>query len=236
VVLFSQGASTVPAGLLFTVAFRVADDLANGTMTDVIGLTADNAIDVPDGSGGVTSAATSASDSDGNGLTFGFEDSVVEIGCEPPATPTGVAATQNRSDGVLVTWDVVATTGAEYRVYRNTVNNAATAVPLGDSWQSNTTYLDITANVPVVISGDGCNMPDMVNEVHYFYWVQARTADGCQGSLSAASAEGFRVQAKALAVAALFPGAMGAATPLVYGSVVLLLAGLARRRPPMGRS
>ena len=193
-------------GALVTIAFTVASGLSNGTMTDVIGLTENNAIVIPDGSGGVVAAASSASRSTAEGsavaVSYDFENAEVFVGCEPPLAPTGVTATQDRSDGVLVGWSAVATTGAEYRVYRNTTNNAATSLPLGESWQSNTTFLDITARVPEVVAGDGCTVADQINEVHYFYWVRARTPEGCQGLLSAASAEGFRTQAKSLATAA----------------------------------
>ncbi|MCF6285831.1 MAG: hypothetical protein L3K26_11625, partial [Candidatus Hydrogenedentes bacterium] len=221
--------TSIPEGLLFTVAFSVGGALSNGIMTDVIGLNDGNAILVPDGSGGVVAASTSASRSTENGasavaVSYGFEDLVVSIGCNPPEVPANITATQNRSNDVLVGWSAVATTGAEYRVYRNTTDNSASAVALGTVWQSSTTFTDITAQVPEVIAGDGCTVPDQVSEVHYFYWVKARTVDGCQGDLSATSAEGFRVSAKQVAVAAaMIPtgGALG--TSLVYGVAVFLL-------------
>lgn len=219
VVVFSQNSTAISAGTLFTVAFTVTDGLDNGTMTDVMGLTADNAIVIPDGSGGVTPASTSASDANGGALTYGFNDAVIEIGCDPPGTPAGVTATQNRSDGVQIGWSAVATTGAEYRVYRNTVNNAASALALGTEWQTSTSFLDVSALVPAVVPGDGCTVPDQVTEVSYFYWVRARTPEGCQGSLSANSAEGFRVQAKREQAASLVPR-------VESGGTLLLLLGL----------
>ncbi len=228
VVIFSQNSTAISAGTLFTVAFTVTGGLENGTMTDVMGLTADNAIVIPDGSGGVTPASTSASDANGAALTYGFEDAVIEIGCAPPGTPSGVTATQNRSDGVQIGWSAVATTGAEYRVYRNTVNNAASALALGTEWQTSTSFLDISALVPAVVPGDGCTVPDQVTEVSYFYWVRARTPEGCQGSLSATSAEGFRVQAKREQVASLVPGADTLGTALLF---LALLGVLVKGRP-----
>ena len=220
--------TVIPEGLLFTVAFSVAGGLSNGLMTDVIGLNDDNAILVPDGSGGVVPASTSASrsvetETGAVAVTYAFEDLVVSIGCDPPEVPTNITASQDRSDGVLIGWSAVATTGAEYRVYRNTTNNNASAVALGTVWQSSTTFTDITAQVPEVVAGDGCTTPSQVNEVRYFYWVQARTAAGCQGELSATSAEGFRVQAKQFAAAGMIPMAGVSGTSLVYGMALFLL-------------
>ena len=217
--------NVIPAGPLFTVAFTVSGDLGNGTMTDVIGLSDGNAIVVPDGSGGVTPAATSASRSENGGMSavavsYGFQDVTLSIGCEPPETPSGVTATQDRSDGVSVSWSAIATTGAEYRVFRSTTNLSNTALPLGDGWQSNTSFTDVTALVPETSTGDGCTMPSQTNEVRYFYWVKARTSDGCQGALSTDSAEGFRVSASKVAAAGAMPLA---GTPLLYGAAVVLL-------------
>ena len=122
-------------------------------------------------------------------------------------------------------WSAVATTGAEYRVYRNTVNNAASALALGAEWQTSTSFLDISALVPVVVPGDGCTVPDQVTEVNYFYWVRARTPEGCQGGLSATSAQGFRVQAKQQRAASLLPGVESGGTMLlILGLLVVLTA------------
>jgi hypothetical protein len=217
--------NVVPAGLLFTVAFTVSPDLGNGSTTEVIGLSDDNAVVVPDGSGGATPAATSASRSEDGGMSavavsYGFQDTELSVGCEPPETPAGVSATQDRSDSVLVNWSAVGTTGAEYRVFRSTTNLSNTALPLGDGWQSNTSFMDVTALVPETSTGDGCTMPSQATEVRYFYWVKARTVDGCQGALSNDSAEGFRVQAKKVVTAGAMPLA---GTPLLYGAALVLL-------------
>jgi len=220
--------TAIPAGPLFTIALTAAGGLGNGTVTTVIGLGEDNAVVVPDGSGGVAPAATSASRSTGDGagaeaVTFGFVDAEVTIGCTSPGTPAGVTASQNRSDGVSVGWQAVAA-GAEYRVYRSTSNNAASAVALGAEWQSGTTFLDITALVPVVVMGDGCAVPNQVSAVRYFYWVRARTPEGCQGELSAPAAEGFRTQAKgALSPAGMFPA--GGELLILLGALLILARG-----------
>lgn len=214
----------IGAGELFTVAFQVSAAAVDGTTTEILGVSEGAEVLIPDGAGGVTAVATSAArsveTSPGNfevvDVTYRYEDVTVPIGCVPPAAPGSVTATQNRSDSVFVTWAAVAGTAIEYRVYRNTTNNPATAAPIGEGWQTEATFSDITAQVPEVVPGEGCNAPDEIEEVHYFYWVKARSEEGCESPLSAVPAEGFRTSA----------GARFAAMGTLLATV-LLLVGLA---------
>jgi hypothetical protein len=208
----------IAAGELFTVAFQVAEDATDGTTTDIVGVSEGFEVLIPDGNGGVTAVATSAARSVETSpgtfevvdVTYRFEDVPVPIGCVPPVAPGGVTATRNRSDSVFISWSAVTGTGIEYRVYRNTNNNSATAAPIGEGWQTEATFSDITALVPEVIPGEGCNAPDTRQEVHYFYWVKARSEEGCESPLSAAPAEGFRTatSARFAAMGTLFAAAV----------------------------
>lgn len=212
----------IAPGELFTVAFQVAEDAAEGTTTEIAGVSEGAEVLIPDGNGGVTAVATSAArsveTSPGNfevvDVTYRYEDVAVPIGCVPPVAPGGVTATQNRSDSVFVSWSAVAGAGIEYRVYRSTANNAATAAPIGEGWQAEATFSDITALVPEVVPGEGCNAPDTLREVRYFYWVKARSEEGCESPLSAAPAEGFRTAGSA----------RFAAMGTLFAAAVLLLA------------
>lgn len=235
IVVLGINQNPIPAGELLTVAFRIRDDVPDGSMTDVIGVDEAAQIHVPNGQGGADQLISSFTRTVDNGgepdvvlMTYDFENTAVIIGCIPVAAPTGVSATQDRSDGVLVSWSGVAGENVEYRVYRATVNNATAAVPIGAGWQSATSFLDITARVPEVTMGE-CLMPAEVSEVHYFYWVRARGMEGCEGDLSAQSAEGYRVQANAKQMASVLPQPADASRILVFALVVLGL-GLAGRR------
>ena len=96
----------------------------------------------------------------------------------------------------------------EYRVYRSRTNSAGSAAPIGEGWQTEATFSDITALLPQTEVGEGCNAPDVTTEVRYFYWVKARSEEGCESSLSATSAEGFRTgtAARAAAMGSAFAG------------------------------
>lgn len=224
VVIVGQNNGVIPDGLLFTIAFTVAGDMGNGSTSEVIGLNDDNAIVIPDGSGGVAPATTSAARGDGGALTYGFEDVTIDIGCGPPEAPGGITASQSRNDGVFVQWSAVATPDVEYRVYRSTVNTPSSAIPVGAGWSNSLSYLDITAQVPTVVAGDGCTVPAQVEPVPYFYWVRARSASGCQGELSGASAEGFLAAAKSNVLNAGFFPFQGSRTNVVlYVGMLLFL-------------
>jgi len=221
----------IPAGPLLTMAFQILPSVPDGSMTDVMGVDEAAQVHVPDGAGGAAqliSSFTRTVPLEGGGtdvvlLTYSFEDTAVIVGCIPAAAPGGVSATQNRSDRVEIAWNAVAGENIEYRVFRATSNNPASASPIGEAWQTGTTFSDITALVPEIIPGE-CLMPEQINEVHYFYWVRARSEVGCESALSAPPAEGFRVQAAKQALASLWPSARGAGALLVYGLLAVALA------------
>jgi len=231
----------IPAGPLMTLAFRILSTAPDASLTDVLGVDEAAQVHVPDGSNGVAQLISSFSRTvpTNNGgtdvveMTYGFEDTAVVIGCIPAAAPTGVTATQNRSDSVALSWNAVSGDSIEYRVFRSTTNTVASAVPIGEQWQSGTTFNDITARVPETVPGE-CLMPDMVSEVHYFYWVRARSEVGCESALSTPSVEGFRVQAAKSAAAILLPAADEAGRMIIYGLVALALVATACRRGRMG--
>ncbi len=222
-------ATTLPNGVLFTYAFNVAANLTDGALSDVLGISDDDAVVVVGSNGQATPVSTSASGADESRLVYTFVDAMVQIGCEAPVAPTNITATQSRADAVGVNWSAVAGAGVEYRVYRSTSNNIAASVPVGEDWQSGTSFNDITALVPEIILGDGCTVPDQVSEVHYFYWVRARSGDGCQGLLSATSAEGFRIQTAAKTnSASLVPPGSALGTGLLYFLALSVLFGYGR--------
>lgn len=227
----------IPEGVVFTLAFRILETVPDGSMTDILGLDDASDIHVPDGDGGVSRLVSSftrtvPAESGGTNvelLTYGFENTVVIVGCIPAAAPSGVSASQDQSDAVVVSWNAVAGSNIEYRVYRGTTSSAIGAVPIGEGWQTATTFSDITALVPEVDQGD-CFNPGQVSEVHYFYWVRARSQEGCESDLSATPAEGFRVRAAKSAVASLFPVPGSAEGLLVYGLALMCLIGVRRMR------
>ena len=124
-----------------------------------------------------------------------------------------------------MSWSPVTGENVEYRVYRASTDNPASAIPIGEGWQTGTTFNDITAQVPVVMPGP-CNLPGMAEPVSYFYWVRAREGEGCESALSATPAEGYRVQAKRSETAAVLP-LEGAGRLMVFGAlgVAFLLLG-----------
>lgn len=231
--IIGAGGTEIPAGPLFTLAFRIDSAVADGSMVDVMGVVEGQEILLPDGNG-VRAFATSAADADANSLSYGYENTLVIVGCVPGNAPTGVSATQNRSDGVSISWSAVSGEAVEYRVYRNTTNSTATATPIGEAWQTGTTFLDITARVPALIPGDGCLVPATTSEVSYFYWVRARTDVGCESAFSSPAAEGLRTSAKQAVQAAGFlavgPGGAGRLFAYLGLVVVLLFLGRARVR------
>lgn len=203
----------IPAGPLFTVAFRILESVEDGSMTDILGVDPESEVHVPDGQGGVVRLESSFSrtvpdsETEVELLSFGFENTAVLVGCAPPAAPTGVTATTNRSDAVVVSWNAVAGANIEYRVFRFTSDSAVSAQPLGEAWQTGTTFNDITARVPEIVPAD-CAMPDTVNEVRYFYWVKARSQEGCESPFSASPAQGHRIQSAKQVAAGVLPLAL----------------------------
>ena len=125
----------IPAGPLFTVAFRILETVEDGSMTDILGVDPESEVHVPDAQGGVVRLESSFSrtvpdsETEVELLSFGFENTAVLVGCAPPTAPTGVTATTNRSDAVVVSWNAVAGANIEYRVFRFTSDSAVSAQP-----------------------------------------------------------------------------------------------------------
>lgn len=95
----------------------------------------------------------------------------------PPASPGNVRASNGTfSTKVQVTWDAVAD-AAEYRVYRNAANNPAAAMAVS-TWQSETTFDDVTAMAPE-LGWQGCAMNYTYYD--YYYWVRSRSDYGESG-------------------------------------------------------
>lgn len=198
-------------GELFTMAFTVSAGAEDGTTTSINGVGEGSEVLLPNGSGGFNVLVTSVARTGDGGeedVTYDFEDVLVPIGCVPPVAPGGITATQNLNESVALTWSAVAGENIEYRVYRSTTNSAASAAPIGEGWQTEATFSDITALLPQTTAGEGCNAPDVTTEVHYFYWVKARSEEGCESPLSATPAEGFRTgsAARSAAVGSAFAG------------------------------
>lgn len=187
--------NTIGEGPLVTIAFEVAADAEEGVTTEVYGVIEGEEVLLPDDNGGVSAFSTAVVRTVAGAavyVTYDFEDVLVPIGCVPPAAPGGITATQNLNESVELTWSAVAGDNIEYRVYRSTTNSAASAAPIGEEWRTQATFSDITALLPQTTAGEGCNAPEVTTEVHYFYWVKARSEEGCESPLSATSAEGFR--------------------------------------------
>lgn len=218
--------ATVPDGALLTIAFNVNPLAQQMDSYPVVGRDADNPVRL-DGLVFYSSNATSAV---ADPLPLGTQDGQVLVGCDPAGTPASVAATQGEVDSVVVTWNAVSDVNAQYRVYRSETSNLAQAVPLGEGWQVETSFADVTADSPIVVNPAGCNTPAEVTEVNYYYWVKARTEVGCEGSFSNPSAMGYRGAAKSLLAPAALGGPAGLGNLL---ALTLAFAGLhlGSRRP-----
>ncbi|MBI2423369.1 MAG: hypothetical protein HYV27_11120 [Candidatus Hydrogenedentes bacterium] len=220
----------LPDGELVTAAFRILAGAPENTTAPLDGIDSNSAVIIGEQSFS-SSAAVTVRVSDGAGgmvdVEAGFDvlitDGAVEVGCTAAEAPTGLTATTGAADGVTLEWDAVATAGAEYRVFRSETNNSATAVPLGDQWQTETDFLDITALLPRVVGRDACN-PEVSTPVSYFYWVKARSATGCESAFSATPATGSRGAAKALLGSAGAPG-----TLLIFAALLALFSRVAWR-------
>lgn len=220
---------TIAPGALLSVAFAVDAGVPDGTLTEVLGVSTGAEVLIPDGSGSVTAVATSAARSVETSpgefevvdVSYRFVGVDVGIGCIAPAAPSNLTATQNRPDMVFLTWNAVSGAGIEYRVYRGTTNNPAAAAPIGEGWQAAVSFEDITARVPETVPGEGCNPQPTVEVVRYYYWVQARSEEGCESNLSATPVQGFRTASK-----------VGVAGALTCGLIVV--AALAGRRVAPG--
>lgn len=149
-------------------------------------------------------------------LPVAFADGGVLFGCDPAEAPVNVQATQGLADRVDVTWDPVATPGAQYRVFRSNDAESSHAVPLGTGWQAATLFSDVTAQPARTSDGFACCPPGEAVVFQYYYWVKARTATGCESDFSAVPALGYRGAGKAQ------PGVRAGARAGVLGDGVLL--------------
>lgn len=209
--------------ILFILGLNV-NTIANGPLATV-------ALDVLSGGAGefvevLGGAASSATAPDGRTrIPMNFVDGGVLVGCDPADTPAGVTATQGLADRVDISWNAVATANAQYRVYRNTTDDPATATPLGTSWVSGTTFSDLSALPPVAGGIAGCCLVGEPTFVKYYYWVKARTESGCESDLSVTPAIGFRDAAKIASVSPVSAASDG----FMLGMAALLLCVCSRR-------
>lgn len=213
------GDSEIPDGPLFTATFRVREGTTPGAFLALNGLDEDEG-EFIDGAGPFSaSAARSEDDGEGGVQTQPIgvlnADGTIEVNCVPVAEqPKNVTASQGRADAVAVAWDAVATPGAEYRVFRSNDQSLANALPLGSAWQTATVFNDITALVPESgAPGCACNAEPDFSE--HYYWVRARTPQGCEGNFSSPPVLGYRgaakaANAKATAQVDVFPAATAA--------------------------
>jgi len=220
IVLFGMSHSAIPGGDILTIAFRVLPAAGEGDVLALSGVGEDDPVVL-----GGTQAWSTAADASLEDIPVLLSDGAIDLGCDPAGTPTNVAASQDRADGVLVTWSAVPDAGAEYRVFRHTDVDSTGAMPLGSQWQSGTSFLDVTAEAAVATDSGGCFGAVTYDVTEYYYWVKARTAGGREGDLSAPPAMGFRDVAKlnrAMTLAPILPatpeGSRGHATLLRPGA------------------
>jgi hypothetical protein len=181
-----SGLNTGPIGngLLFTLAFEVFEEASDNGDILLEGTGSDEEAVLADGA-----AASSASDGEGNSLPLAMHDGLIRIGCTPAPAPGNVTASQDESNGVTIAWDPVEN-GSEYRVYRSRTDDPGTALPIGNGWISATRYLDVTAEWSG--TGTGCAGGNPDTQTWYYYWVKARTPEGCESAFSSPSASGYR--------------------------------------------
>ena len=134
-------------------------------------------------------ANASASGPAGEAVSVKVVDGAIQISCVGPEAPSGVTASQGRSDGVFVQWQAVAG-AASYRVYRNTTDDSTTASPVSEWLPGLLSFLDVSAEST---ASAGC----FAAASTYRYWVRAKNAGGCAGLFSP-SAEGYRSGGKML--------------------------------------
>lgn len=115
-----------------------------------------------------------------------------------PAVPTGVLASDGSyNNKVGISWDTMRN-AARYQVYRNTANDAATAVSLGATVEG--VFYDTTA-----VAGQ-----------NYFYWVRAENGQGASGL--SASDSGMRASG---ATTGLNPPTVPAGNPITATKAAL---------------
>ena len=90
-----------------------------------------------------------------------------------PNPPMGLTATQDRTDGIVVSW-TVSTGATSYEIYRQTYSSSSSSVKIGTS--TTTSYTDTTA----------------VGDQTYYYWVKAVGNGGTSGFGSYAQGKRIR--------------------------------------------
>lgn len=183
----------VPEGTLMTVAFRVLSGAAQNEVLPVAGVVRAAPVTVTVTEGGAPEAIYSSA-AGGDAVAsaeVAFTEGAVRVGCTPAAAVANVAASQDRPEAVEVTWSAVS--GAEYRVYRSAQADAGEALPLGDQWIRDTSFLDMTAPAAVQTSAGGCFGGARYEPVPQYYWVMTRTIDyQCESNLTGAPVQGWR--------------------------------------------
>ncbi len=136
----------------------------------------------PQAPGGLLVGATNASVADVNG--DGIGTNLVYF------APASVTASQDRSDGIAVSWSEVDGAVA-YQVYRSASSDPSTAAALTDWGGSDTReYLDASEEALAAV-GMQCSR---VNRL--YYWVRAVDASGEQGTLNAVAGQGAVASSK----------------------------------------
>lgn len=132
--------------------------------------------------------ASSAAALNGRPLSISMEPFVVGVHCRPPDAPQRVRASLRYRDYIMVTWQQPEMAGdLEYRVYRSSGTDVATAVPAHDGWRKELSYEDTLKNVNDNDISPGC----ACTENAYYYWVRARDGlSGCESAFSAPAARG----------------------------------------------
>ena len=222
IVVAGLNADPLPKGTILTVAFRVLSGNASHDVVAVNGADAAHPI-IIDGHVVSSSASTALGDS----IALTVADGSIALGCVRPAAPSGVTASQNQNDRVNIAWTGGA--GLEYRVFRSEGTDPLSAQALGDRWTTDTSFEDVTAGTPTVITAPGCFRKGVYETVPYNYWVKSReTADGCESDSSGPAAQGWRSASKAMeTVAAAWPP-RDPAPWLVFAATVMILAMRAR--------
>jgi len=218
-------------GLLFTLAFQVEE---TALPTERLVLRGVEEVDPVILADQVTFSTAAADEFDQSvtRLNVAISDGAVQMGCFPPAvTPESLTATMDRGGEVLLEWEP-ANFAVEYRVFRSETDDITAALALGAAWTTETSFSDVTARQPDILDPGGCFRDPVFEPVRYFYWVKARSAQGCESGFSH-PAEGFRTGAKAwlVAGAAVHPGTPGSAVLLGLVFAVLLLARWRRTAP-----
>ena len=230
ILVTGNNATLIPDGPLLTVAF----ELLSGSVENETVLLDGVASDAEDGLGFSSSASTAT----GETIPVDVIDGGIVVGCTAAETPVGLMVGGTNPESVELSWDAVLDPNAEYRVFRNDVPLLASAVPIGEGWQTETFFSDITAPAAEVMGGAGCLGVPMVTLVPQFYWVKSRTFEtGCESGFGDAPVEGFRGAKKIIAgavSASALPQSAGGADGLLMGLVVLLFVAFGGRSP-LGR-